>query len=488
MQSRRDVLRVLGAAPVGAGMISRQTAARSASSISNLDNSIVQRSNFSYDGESKKVTVELSYQLPPSVTELTIGSVPEEFERVSVDTKNLQQEDKYTHVWSGGSPPKITIDISYKSDNLSDGFFGYASKKSALVSTIGTDPSWRYSTESPDFVRESEVNGEGYAGTETVYLGPHDRELRNIEGKQLALIVPEEVTKPIDGTDILDVLQLGLNNLKPRFERRKYTAFVFSSVRQGNYTRGRAIATDILLSEEVAQAGKYTPPHEFAHTIYGVFDGEEMYWLKEGIAQYIGHLLNLNAGLITFEQFISNIRTERYKNVNLSNYSSSESGAADYRKGAHVLAALDAEIRIRSGSQNTLIDVMGVEDADLSTYEGFESAVTRFSGDSEITNWLDKYIRSSGLPEIPSEPQYYTLDSSSEDDFRTPTPTSTPTQSPTENRMQTETPQQTPSEPATVENLGTPSSNTPSDIEATIQELIRDGSEVLNRVIKLIGQ
>ena len=153
----------------------------------------------------------------------------------------------------------------------------------------------------------------------------------------------------------------------------------------------------------------------------GVFRGSSN-WLQEGTAQYYGALLSLNAGIGTFEEFRTAMRAPSYQEsgVVLTDRSTWDGRNADYDKGAHVLAALDAEIRRRTDGTRTLRDVFALRFSDrydrFHTHDGFRQAAIDVTEDPSVGRWLDRYVTTDAVPPIPADPSLYVMDPDSDSD------------------------------------------------------------------------
>lgn len=390
----------------------------------------------SYEPEAGRFVYEFDYEIPSQITRLTIEFFELRFPDVStVETSNVSRDGEMAFVWTGGDTPHLTIAQNVDGPTLSAGTSGgYATDDSALASRLRSRLPFRYRGSSPSRSRSLILRGEGFVGSGYVYSGPHESYTRTVDGSQLAIVVPAEVSSPIRHGTMLDVYELGERTITPRLPHDRITTFVVPSRRGGNYTPGFAARTSIVLNEDVAALDtvRSVAPHEYIHTLFGVFGNDEMYWLREATAEYYGYVLSLNAGLGTFEEFLDAVRTDRFATAVLTDRESMGRTNADYHKGAHVLAALDATIRERTAGTATLLDVLTTTDHDLSSYEGFSDAVVQAAGDPSIADWLDEYVRSSALPNVPPERRYYVLGDRSPESIRTatPTPTRTATESP----------------------------------------------------------
>jgi hypothetical protein len=167
-----------------------------------------------------------------------------------------------------------------------------------------------------------------------------------------------------------------------------------------------------------------TPAHEFVHTRLGGFGVESSRWLTEASAEYYGHVLAMNTGTGSWDEFREAVTVERdgFRDATLADASTWGDELVPYEKGALVLAALDAEIRNRTGGVRTLQDVLAYKYrdddpyGDLETYGNFSAAVVAVTNDESMREWLDRYVASDETPPVPSEPDAFVLNDSMDSD------------------------------------------------------------------------
>jgi hypothetical protein len=150
--------------------------------------------------------------------------------------------------------------------------------------------------------------------------------------------------------------------------------------------------------------------HEYVHSRLGEVGNGSAAWLTEATAEYYGYLSTLNAGGTSYEAFYGATTAERFAPnrtaVVLADRESWRGTLGDYEKGAHVLAALDAEIRDRTGGERTLYDVF-VTTRTFDDYDAFRAQVVETTGDDAIGPWLDRYVTTDALPPLPDDPARY---------------------------------------------------------------------------------
>lgn len=441
MLRRRRFLTIAGG--LGAGPATGTAAGLSAAGSAGV---IKEATTVRYADSSERFRFEYEYALPDQVTELRIEFAALEWPGTSlVETRNLDR-DGTEFAWDGGAAPSVRIAHGVTDTEYGERPYGYASGRGAMAPTVTSYLRWSYRGSRPAVTRSRTFDGTGYAGETWSYAGEHDRHERTASGTPLRVVVPAEVDPDVDAVGMLDVLAAGENRLESRLGHDHVTAFVVPAERTG--VAGRTVRSSMLVADSDARVERIenVPAHEYAHVLFGVFGDGEMYWLREGSAEYYGYLLSLNAGIGTFRSFLRAVRTDEYADAVLADADAVSRSRADYQKGAHVLAALDAEIRARSDGTRTLLAVLTSEDHDLATVDGFADAVVEAAGDPSLRAWLDRYVRTSALPDVPESRPYYWLRWRGTDPSPTPSPTastSTPTASPSPSPTPTSTPSPT---------------------------------------------
>ncbi len=427
-------------------------------------------------GESAFVT-ELEYDLPPQLTrlEMTVRSLSRDGASLR-RSESFERESETEFNWEGDSSPTLAVAVEMRGQNYREGDFpGYVTTTAdgateALGPQVVPDHQWSWEG-NPDVVDtrvDTTFDGDGFAGTYFAFAGPHRVETRDLQTGPQSVVVSERVAHTPDVEDILDGFGVGSRILEPRLTVSGTNAFVLPET---NWDRGppaNVLYQDVALFGEEATAVdgiSNVPMHEYVHTLYGVFGTGDVYWLKEGTAEYFGYLVSVHAGVGSFGEFRSTLETEEHADIVLADIGPDSATNADYLKGAHVLGALDTEIRERSGGERTLTSVLGTADPDLTTYDGFVEAVVTATDDS-TADWLDRYVRSAALPSLPRDRDRYALGPYDGEDLDRPTPTPTETPTPTPTETPTPTPTRTPGDTVTPTSPGGATVTRPSEGDA----------------------
>jgi hypothetical protein len=165
--------------------------------------------------------------------------------------------------------------------------------------------------------------------------------------------------------------------------------------------------------------------HEVIHARLGRFEGERVRWFTEASATYFQLLTALNRGQGDFSSFLAAVRVAAAEDVAslvLAERSTWPAPTGAYRKGPHVLAALDAKLRAETDGRHSLRDVLrgrygpNATGARFDTYAGFRSAVVAETGVASLGPWLDRYVRTDALPEVPADPHRFVMNGSVDSD------------------------------------------------------------------------
>jgi hypothetical protein len=159
----------------------------------------------------------------------------------------------------------------------------------------------------------------------------------------------------------------------------------------------------------------------------GSFGDGSSRWLTEASAEYYGYLLTTNTARGTWSELREalRVRDTQYREATLtdpSTWPEESFQRVPYRKGALVLAALDAEIANRTGGVRSFQDVFAYrfDDDDrygsLETYENFSAAVVAVTNDQSMQGWLDRYVAGSEAPPLPSDADAFALNASMDSD------------------------------------------------------------------------
>jgi PGF-CTERM protein len=380
---------------------------------------------------SGSVRVDVTYELPSSVVEFSADTEYLDLDTVTLSASpgfDQQRDDSFE--WDGDTTePTLSFRIDAPS-RFSSSQFNVEADDWAFVSLPTVAVSWRYRGAEPVFRSESETANGGAASSGTALDGTANTSSRTIQGVNFTLVSSPDTTPAATVDEYASLYAVGLRELEG-IEREELKTFLVST----DDVDTDALAAGAARGDSFWVQGQYagidyvrnTPAHEFVHTRMGSFGDESSRWLTEASAEYYGYVLTLNTARGTWSEFREalRVRDTQYREATLtdpSTWSEDTFQRTPYRKGALVLAALDAEIANRTGGVRSLQDVFAYRfDEDdqygyLETYENFSAAVVAVTNDPSMRDWLDTYVAGSGVPSLPSDPDPFALNASMDSD------------------------------------------------------------------------
>jgi hypothetical protein len=368
------------------------------------------------------VTLTFEYDIPSSVTALRANVPVVSLSGITVaEMDGFERGEGTWFRWDGETEsPSFSLRLAV-SDSLTDGVRGVEREDWALVS----EPNSRVQVQAPERpvrTRSFEVaEGEpGHADSHLAYLGEHDRRDVTVADENATFVLGADDADPERATDFLrtanEHFDLGV-------QRERVTVFVLpldddetEDIEAATVDTAFWIGTSGLAFDETGSVFA----HEYVHTRLGPTGRADATWLTEAAAEYYGRVFALNDGVGSYDAFLDGLRATEYapdeRSVVLADRGTWSGTTAHYTKGAHVLAALDAEIQRRSGGERSLRDVFEGRSQPFEDYEAFRAAVVETSGDEDIGPWLDRYVTTDALPPLPENPRYYVAEPSIDPD------------------------------------------------------------------------
>ena len=315
---------------------------------------------------SGSVRVDVTYDLPSNVVEFTAETGYLELDTVTLAASpGFDEQRDGSFEWDGDSAaPTLSFRIDAPG-RFSSSEFAVEAEDWAFVSYPNVYVSWRYRGSAPTFRTASTTANGGVASSASAIDGTANASSRTIRGVNLTVVSSPETTPAASVDAYASLYAVGLRELAG-IDREALTTFVVSpdGVDTDSLAAGAEQGGDFWVQ------GRYsgidyvgnTPAHEFVHTRMGSFGDGSSRWLTEASAEYYGYLLTTNTGGGTWSEFREalRVRDAQYREATLTNPSTWDGGTfqrAPYRKGALVLAALDAEIANRTGGVRSLQDV-----------------------------------------------------------------------------------------------------------------------------------
>lgn len=381
-----------------------------------------QRGIASRNPEPGSVTLTFAYEIPSTITGLRVAIPVTGLEGITVDGMDgFERTERGYFLWDGETErPTVSIRMAV-SDSLTEGVRGVEKADWALVSEPQTRIQVRTDAQPLQRTSFAVAEGEeGYASSHLAYIGPHERRNVTVADEQATFVLGAEEADP---SRAIAFLRTANEHFDLGVQRDSVTVFVLPL---RGLAEGPIQAATVDTAFWVGATGLRIDgtgavfTHEYVHTRLGPVGREDATWLTEASAEYYGRLFAFNDGVGTYDSFREGLRASEYapdrRAVVLTDAETWRGTKAHYAKGAHVLAALDAEIRRRTDGERTLRDVFEGRTEPFPTYRAFRAAVIEVAGDDSIGPWLDRYATTDALPPLPEHPRYYVAEPSLDPD------------------------------------------------------------------------
>ena len=365
------------------------------------------------------VRVTIAYEVHESIDRVQVWPP---IDGTVTSTTGLHEEG-VTYVWERGNPePSMTVVFeSLNSDFGEDGFIeadGWAladvrvlaratSSVEGELDFFGTTD-WKLRTTHFE-------NGDGHAGRQAVYMGPHRTVEWETEDEQFTVVLPDSAAR--DGSDIRASLTDASGNYVPFWDTEGVTVFAVDREPGGMKVPGNP--DTIVSSTARVDHPNNVWVHEYAHVRQWFNADTDLEWFVEGSAEYLAALETYQQGQTSFGEFHDWVSPDDDRSVVLAEPDTWDDDS-DYRKGSRVAAALDARIRQETGGNYTLRDVIYVLNQEAGkyssamTHEDLTAAVERVVGHS-MDDWLDRYVTTSDAPAVPEDPDVFSAPSTERD-------------------------------------------------------------------------
>lgn len=340
-----------------------------------------------------------------------------------VDSDDLDTSTPGELVWKEyyGDPATATLRYDASQDRSQRfpeyQYFAVTDDWGLVAPLFDGDGYYKYD-ESPVDIQTKRVvsaEGPGTAGSEIVYVGEYDDYETSVNDESLRLVVPAHVT--VDGPALLaraarasERLAMGGSVTEkpvslPQFvyNNPEVTIFVVSDpIEKSGLTNN----TDCLVHEDATDPGWMTLIHEYVHTQQLYLATSTLKWTIEASADYFCGRFNWLDGSITYENFraITLEHSESYTDVALADERTWKGTLADYKKGASVLAALDAKIQTATGNREklgTVFERLNAVDEGGLTGRRFQE-ITENVAETDLTQFFESYVRGEETPPVPT--------------------------------------------------------------------------------------
>jgi hypothetical protein len=362
-------------------------------------------------GEPGAVDVDVTYDIPDSVTALRVG-VPGDARDVE-STAFTRTDGGYE--WDGDTDP-ATLSLTLPANQSASGARSPAVTQDGTYSFVDTglwamitvpgfrsEWSWR-NADTVTLTEDAAVAGEGSTGGEIAFLGPQETYTRTANAQTIRLTVPEAATLAASPEEVLDALAAasGRLNVGARDEDVWFAAAPTDAdwgIRGVEYGGSDAW---VLADASLEDAGNVWF-HEYVHTRQDFRTQASGRWTTEAAAEYYSALLALRTGYVgfeTFETYLSYGERSPWRDAVLSDPGTWPAGA-NYVKGSLVWGELDRQIRVATDSSHTMADVFYLlnQHDDRITNEDVLAAVNEVST-SSVRDAASRYTTTSDVPEM----------------------------------------------------------------------------------------
>jgi len=381
-----------------------------------------QRGIVSRNDEPGSVTLTFAYEIPASVRGVRVAIPVVGLDGITVaGMDGFERTDRGYFLWDGETDsPSVSIRMAV-SDSLTEGVRGIERDDWALVSEPNTRVQVRTDGQPVRTSSLTVADGEeGYADSHLAYVGPHERRNVTVADERATFVLGAEDADP---TRAIEFLRTANGQFDLGVRHDAVTVFVLPvDPDETEDIEAATVDTAFWVGSTGLRfdgAGAVFA-HEYVHTRLGTVGREDAAWLTEASAEYYGRVFALNDGVGSYDAFLSGLRASAFAPertpVVLADAETWRGTKAHYTKGAHVLAALDAEIQRRTDGEHTLRDVFEGRTEPFADYRAFRTAVIEVTGDASIGAWIDRYATTDDLPPLPENPRYYVAGTSLDPD------------------------------------------------------------------------
>jgi hypothetical protein len=388
---------------------------------------IAERQTFARGDRPGTVRLTLGYDVPTGVTAFRVRLPDLAGSSVSlVSAEGFDRESESALSWTRSTDePTLTVRLRVSTDEVSTDDWGVERDGWAFATVPPTGFDVTYAGTRPAFSATTAVEGPGYATDRMAFMGRYEAVDVNVSaggGSDDAETVRFVLGNGTAASN-LSAARSFLDRAEGRFDfgvrRDRLVVFVLpyegATPERGETTvTGEAFGDAFWVTADATtvSGAENAFAHEYVHSRLTDVGNGSAAWLTEATAEYYGALATLNVGGTSYGAFRRATTAERFAPnrtpVTLSEPSTWRGTLGDYEKGAHVLAALDAEIRARTDGTRTLYDVFR-ENRSFDDHAAFRAAVVETAGDESLGPWLDRYVTTDALPPVPDDPGRYVL-------------------------------------------------------------------------------
>ncbi|WP_254839956.1 CARDB domain-containing protein [Natronomonas marina] len=245
------------------------------------------------------------------------------------------------------------------------------------------------------------VEGEGAAGPNITYLGPHRERAQTAAGQRFRLVVPEAAEMTASPGAALDSLSAASRRVP--FGERDETVFVVVAPTTVEWAATGLQGGDAdmwVRDVQRVDTARNAWVHEYVHTRQDYEATEATRWTIEGMAEYYAALLPYEADRIDYGAFREKMQRgtrPEYEDVRLVDPDTWRANEGDYVKGALVFGALDRRLRASEGaSMDGVVASFGDREVSQSA---FLEAVGE-TGAPETREDARRYTETTATPQV----------------------------------------------------------------------------------------
>jgi hypothetical protein len=383
-------------------------------------------------GASEHTDVVVDYELgllPDQPGEIEVRAVVRLDERISgfefrppsgatvTDLDGFTEGDEMeTYVWDEETAePAVTYRQSINTTEASDGQYHTVDTGSwALVDnsriTGRFSVNWRTGAEPILSRTHSLADGQaGHVGNALSLLGETTRTTYDRSAVTVAVVALAGRTTTVDPAQGADIVADTKTALDVGGEEATVTVYALPDTPLYYAYSAEGKAAEIVFSDETTR----TWYHEYVHTVQDYRVADNASWFDEGSAHFYEVLVATQHGDVSSEAFAAVVSNDDYADADLTAPDTWSDANVPYKKGAHVMAVIDARIRNETGGNRSIQDVffrLNAHDGPV-THEVFVDAVSAVA-DAPLRDFVEAELRGEGDGTAPTDPYFYLSEAS----------------------------------------------------------------------------
>lgn len=357
------------------------------------------------DGDT--VSVTLKYTFPESIERFALTVHNRDGAYADAELRGFERSGPQTFVWSRDTADGSTASVRYRIDlprgSYPQSAVGVAGDGWQFLELPSTAVRWT-TTEPVEGITPTSETGDA-AGVVTdryAYLGPSTDHTARAGPQTVHLVVPAAASPTPSPSAVLSSLAQGARRFPNVDDDSDVYAFALPTSVETPGRVGRGGGDSLWVQADTRPTGPRNPwLHEYVHTQQaGSVRGSD--WFAEASAEYYAASLSAYQNGTSYDNARESVRSVSDRDAVLVNQSTWSSPRVPYRKGARVLAALDARLQAETNGSTTLIDVFAaVYDGDRTTEAVLRDVIARHLGPGTADEFVAQYITGSKVPPMP---------------------------------------------------------------------------------------